>query len=411
VTTTLIATRVAGRRAAPYAALIGALLVSSFALRSVLTPAELLAAVPSSAAILLLLMAFDDERSRRRYALLAAAGALAAVALLVKQSFADALAAGAVAIAASKLTGATWRETAKRAAAFAAGIATTGAALAAWAIATHTSAHAIYFALFGFRLESVSALTNTHFGSRIDRLGIPALESGLVLAVPIALLGIALLRRRPEARAALATWLIAAGAGILLGGSYWPHYLIALASVTAVGAAAAIAARPRMAVTGVAALAAVTVAVGAPTALHDQGETYNRAAVTVGDYIRARAEPGESAYVLYTDANVLYYSGLRAAFPYNWSLMMESIPGAEKALRHALASATGRPTWVVEWQSPHAFGLDPLGVTRRLLTRNYRRVATVCGHPLLLARGARAKPPPPRYPTPAACRTAPTSPV
>jgi 4-amino-4-deoxy-L-arabinose transferase-like glycosyltransferase len=64
VTTTLLAVRLAGRRAAPYAAIICALLVSSFALRAVLTPAELLAAVPASAAVLLVVIAFEDHRSR-----------------------------------------------------------------------------------------------------------------------------------------------------------------------------------------------------------------------------------------------------------------------------------------------------------------------------------------------------------
>lgn len=34
--------------------------------------------------------------------------------------------------------------------------------------------------------------------------------------------------------------------GVALGGSYWAHYLIVLAPVTAVGAAAMFAARPRV---------------------------------------------------------------------------------------------------------------------------------------------------------------------
>lgn len=403
VTSTLLAVRVAGRRAAPYAAAITALLASSFALRAVLTPAELLAAVPASASVLLLVMALQTEQ-RRRFLELAGAGALAAVALLVKQSFADALAAGAVAIAVAKLS-TTWRETAARAAAFTAGIAAAGTALAAWAFVTHTRASEIWFALFGFRIDSAHALANSHFGVRIARLDTPVLESGLAIAVPLALIGIALMATRPAIKAALVTWLVVAAVGVLLGGSYWPHYLIALVSVTAVGVAASIASRAKVAVVAVGALAAVTIAVASPTALHDGGDRYDRAAVTVGDYLRSHALPGQSAYVLYTDANVLYYSGLRAAFPYNWSLMMESIPGAVRALRHDLASPAKRPTWLVVWQPAKAYGLDPHGATRRLLSRNYTQVATVCGHRLMLARGAPERHAPPAPVIRGACAT------
>jgi hypothetical protein len=134
-------------------------------------------------------------------------------------------------------------------------------------------------------------------------------------------------------------------------------------------------------------------AVGGSIALHDYGDTSSLQAVTVGQYLRARAEPGSTAYVLYADVNILYYSGLRAAFPYNWSLMMRAAPGAETKLRHDLASPQ-RPTWLVQWQPTHAFGLDRNGATKRLVARDYQRVATLCGHPLYLARGATARPAP-----------------
>jgi hypothetical protein len=60
-------------------------------------------------------------------------------------------------------------------------------------------------------------------------------------------------------------------------------------------------------------------------------------------------------------------------------------PGAIPRLRRLLASPA-RPTWVVEWQPPDQWGLDPRGATARLLARHYRRAATVNGHPVLHAR-------------------------
>jgi hypothetical protein len=390
-TSTLLAVRLAGRAAAPYAAIIAALLASSPALKAVLTPAELLAAVPSSASVLLLVTAI--ERQRRSLRLYAAAGALGASALLIKQSFGDAMAAGAVALMAGKLSGTPWRETARRAAAYAAGIAAVAATLAAWAIATHTSAASILYALFGFRLDAVHALAGGGTAARIHRLAGPFLESGLVLAFPVALVGIARLRARRAIRAALAAWLAAACAGVLLGGSYWPHYLIALVSVTAAGAAAALA-RQRwgIAVVAVTAMAAAAVLTAAPTVLHDGADGFDQGTRAVGDYLSRQARPGDTAYVLYTDANLIYYSGLRPAFPYNWSLMMRAVPGAQDQLRAALGSPSKRPTWIVVWQPAGAWGLDRSGATRRLLARDYVRVATVCGHPVLRARAGSPRP-------------------
>jgi 4-amino-4-deoxy-L-arabinose transferase-like glycosyltransferase len=402
VTSTLLAVKLAGRRAAPYAAAFAALLSSSLALKSVFTPAELLAAVPSSASVLLLVTAIED-RSRRRFWLYAGAGVLAGMALLVKQSFADALVAGVVAVLAAKLTGVSWRETGRRAAAFCAGVAVMAGALAAWTAASGTSASSIYYALFGFRLDAVNALTGSAFGSRLGRLGSPVLESGLAVALAVAVVGIARLRARPVVRAALAAWLIAAAAGVMLGGSYWPHYLIALVSVSAAGAATVLARHRWVASAGVAAMAAAAIAVGGPAALRDWGDPSSQlSAVTVGHYLRARAEPGSSAYVLYADVNILYYSGLRAAFPYNWSLMMRAAPGAEVKLRRSLASPQ-RPTWLVQWQSTRAFGLDRSGATKRLVARNYSRVATVCGHPVLLAHGAPARAAPAQMASTSSC--------
>src|SRR5205085_2166916 len=133
VTSTLLAVRLGGRKAAPWAAGIGAVLASSFAIRSVFTPAELLAAVPSSA-----------------------------------------------------------------------------------------SAHAVWYAMFGFRIDSVSALVKHGLESRLSTLESPLVDSGLGVAVVLAVIGIVRLRDRPLVRVTALAWMAAAAAGILLGGSYWP---------------------------------------------------------------------------------------------------------------------------------------------------------------------------------------------
>jgi hypothetical protein len=390
VLSTALAVRVGGRRAAPWAAGISAVLASSFAIRSVYTPAELLAVMPSCASVLLLVVGLQ---TRRLWAF-AGAGALAATALLVKQSFGDALVAGFVALAAAKLVGGvSWRDSGRRVAAYGGGVAAVALALFVWAWSMHVSAHSLWYATFGFRLDAVSALSGSGFGGRISKLGSPFLDSGLAVAVVLAVVGVARLRAQPIVRVVLAAWVLAAVIGVLLGGSYWPHYLIALIPPAAAGAAWGLARHPRW--VGVLAVCAI----GVPTALnaftvarHDSAGQ-EPSAVTIGHYLHARALPGQTAYVLYAKVNVVYYAGLQDPFPYNWSLMMRAVPGAQARLRHLLASGQ-RPTWVVKADSAHSFGLDRSGATKRLLSAHYRQAGTVCGFPILLARGAAAGPAP-----------------
>jgi hypothetical protein len=298
-----------------------------------------------------------------------------------------------VAVVAGKLMGASWRETLRRAAAYGAGVIAVAALLGLWAALAGRSVNSVYYAMFGFRLDAVSALSGPGVGTRMSRLYLPALQSGLAVALVVAAVGIARLRGQSLVRVVLAGWLLAALAGVLLGGSYWPHYLIALASVTAAGAAAAVVRHRWVAVAGVGAMAMAAAIIAWPIVRHDAADTFQRDSITIGHYIRARAQPGETAYVLYAKVNVLYYSGLRPAFPYNWSLMMRSVPDAQAKLRRALASPQ-RPTWIVQAQTTGSFGLDRNGLTKRLLHRNYRRVATLCGVKVLLSRGAPARPAP-----------------
>ena len=390
VITTLLAVRLAGRSAAPWAALVSALLCSSLLLQAVFTPAELLAGVPATLSVLLL--AVGLERPADRHRALAAAGALAATALLVKQSFGAALLAGVVGIAVScALTRPGWRESIARAAAFVAGVAVIVGALIAWTWASDVPGGAVFYAVVGFRLDALGAIEGGDAAERATRLVVPFVGSGLAALLACAVAGIARLRDQPATAAAVAAWLAGSLVGVALGGSYWPHYLIGLVPVTAVGAAALFAARPRpgAAVVSIALVLVVATSVGA--VLRGAPARHASDAVAVADYLRDRARPGESAHVLYAYTSVLYYSDLSAPFAYHWSLMMQSAPGAESELRRLLATPR-RPTWLVERHRPWAFGLDRDGLTRRLIETHYHPVGSVCGMRILVARRSRARP-------------------
>jgi hypothetical protein len=223
----------------------------------------------------------------------------------------------------------------------------------------------------------------------------PTLRSGLVVALPLAALGIALLRgARPGIRVALAAWLAAGVGGVILSGSYWPHYVIELMPVAAVGSALALSKRPALGAVGLCVLAVPAALFTLSSGIRDRGDSYEHASVTLGRYVQLRALPGQTAYVLYARVNALFYTHLPSPFPYHWSLMMRSVPGATTQLRTLLASPR-RPTWIISQDGPRGYRLDSSGATARLITLHYRRVARVCTRPILLARGAPAKPPPP----------------
>src|SRR4051812_10421582 len=351
-----LARAVAGEEAGRVAALMAALLSGSFALGAVDTPAELLAAVPATLSVLCLV--------RRR---LFAAGLLAGAALLVKQSFLDARGAGPPFLLVSKRPR-WWLE-------YAVGAAIPLAVLAAWNLPGYADA------LVGFRLQALHTLAGSSvpLNVRFEQLAWPALASGLLAAAAAAVAGLRRLGDRVLG-VTFAAWLAGAALGVLGGGSYWPHYLIQLVPVTCVAAAAL---RPGGVVLAECVAASVAIAIAAAVVVHDRPPYL--ATREAAHYIRAHARPGDTAYVMYARANLLYYAGLPSPYPYEWSLMVRAKPGARARLRRLLASPR-RPTWLVEWQPPGEWALDPAGATQRLLAAHYRLATTVHGHPILRAR-------------------------
>lgn len=384
----LVARELGGERAARWAALLAAGLGSSLALHSVFTPSELIAVVPSTASVLLLLLAIRRPKSRRPC--LAAAGALAVCALLVKQSFGDALVAGVAFLAASALL----RRPATRdwlfdAAAYLAGGFAPLTGVVLWAGLTDVSANSLLYAVLGFRLDALGALSGSPgdvAGRLAIRLLLPLAASGLLVVALWSLPGLRSLRGRPVVRATVAAWGLAGLVAILLGGSYWLHYLIQLVPFVAVtgalGMCLARARAARLTAGALAALAAGGLLIGPSVR---QATSSEIGPSEVGAFVGDRARAGDTVYVRYSQPNVTYYSGLRNPYPYQWSLMVRTFPDAEPRLRSLLASKR-RPTWLVEWEDGGAYGLDRSGATQRVIDRRYRQVATVCGVPVLLER-------------------------
>ena len=374
--TTVVTRAVAGERAARIAAVLSAGLASSIALASVFTPSELLAAVPACASIGCLVAA--HRRGQARW--LVGAGLLAVAAALIKQSFLDAGFAGAAFLIASS-AGAR-RPRLRWAAAYTAGALIPLAGVAAWLAVAHVSPGSLAYALFGFRVHALDVLatSNVPLHVRLQSLWLPGVGSGLFVLLVIALRGLAALRGDRVLAVTLAAWLGAGAVGVLGGGSYWPHYLIELVAPASLLTGAALASvRARGVI--VAALAAVAVIATVGGVAKARTLQTRHAVVPVAHYVRDHARPGDTQYVIYARANVGYYTGLPSPYPYAWSLLVRAHPGAIPQLRQLLASPR-RPTWIVGWQRPSAWGLDPGGATARALKAHYRVVAHVHGHPI-----------------------------
>lgn len=390
-----LARAVAGEPAGRIAGLLAALLSGSVVIGAVYTPGELPAAVASTLSVLCLVLA----HRRRQAGLLFAAGALAAAAVLIKQSFVDAGVAGIAFVAVSALS---QRELRRRwPLAYASGAAIPLAALVGWQALARLPDGGFLYALVGFRLDAlrVLAASDIPLSARLLGLAAPALASGLLVAVAAGLIGLRRLRGDRVLLVTFAAWWAAAAVGVLGGGTYWPHYLIELVPVSSVAAATVIAtarAPLRAALLGACAAASLVVAVGG--ALRLRHDPPDRPELAVARYVRDSARAGDTQYVMYARANVLYYAGLPTPYPYHWSLMVRAVPGARARLQRLLGS-TARPTWLVQWQDDDRWQLDAGERMDRLIARGYRMAAVVCGHPIYL-RSDRL---PPHGPSAGAC--------
>jgi hypothetical protein len=385
----LLGRAVAGPRAGRIAGLLAAFLAGSVSLGAVYTPGELLASVPSALSVLCLVLAHRSRRAR----FVVAAGALAVGAALVKQSFLDAGVAGVAFVAASALLD---REVRLRwPLAYVAGAAIPFVALLVWLVATGLTPGSFVYTLFGFRLDLLHTLSasNLPLHVRIAHLERPAWSSGLLLALAGSVVGLWYLRRDRVLVVTFGAWLAAATVGVLGGGSYFMHYLIELVPVGCVAAAAVIAgARVPIRIVALGVFAAVALNAAYDGAVSASHHTPHHRELAIGHYIRDHARPGDTDYVMYARANVVYYAGLRQPYPYLWSLMVRVRPGARAQLQRLLGSPQ-RPTWLVPWQHARLWHLDPGGTTARLIRRNYRRTAIVCGYPIYLRKD---RPAPPR---------------
>lgn len=379
--------------AARWTAWVSAALVCSSQLDAQQLNGELLAALLVSCAVAGVLAAVRHSASGVLW--MSLAGAAAAAAVLLKQNFVDGLAFGGIYLAVGALRGLGPRRAVRLGAAFTVGAVLVVGCAFAWA-SRAGGVGALVYAMYGFRIDAAGVIAGYSPAAPARRavhlVGV-ALISGLVTLIVAVL---ASQRRRfrhlqPLPWALLGAFLVEL-VGVVGGGNYWSHYLIAL--IPTVSLAAGLSARPDQTV-WVAVRAAALLALGATLVMTPlaavSAQQHRSEPAQVADWVQRSSRPGDSLTVPYTHANVIGMSGLQPRYPYSWSLPLRTLDPHLHLLVRTLRGPD-RPTWVVRWDPPHLWNLDPQNSVARALEAGYRRIGTVCGHEVWLRRGVARTP-------------------
>lgn len=395
-----------GRAGAGWAAAVAAAYSSTYAFSAQVMNERLLAAalVTASCACTLAAVRSAHQSPRKRSAVAVLAGVAASSAVLVVQSYAEGVVFACVLLLASLRAGPLTRAaTIRIAGAEFAGMLLPVAALAVAVLATWLTAAQVWFQMFGFRLAAVPVLDSMHKPKeRVVLILTIAALTGIVVLVLCHLSGYRQLRhRRDLAPAWLAVFAMVpvAGAGMVLGGAWYPDYLLELVPALVL-ATALVAPQPSWSGLGMragAAMAALAAVVATFMGLQWPvlGTTTNEA--DVGRWLATGAERDDTAVVLWGRANVLHDAGMISPYPYLWGLLTRTLDPDLHLMLSTLRGPTA-PTWIVEWDDLGTLTLDGADDLTALIKARYTRVGAPCGYTVYLLRTERRE-----VPSAAAC--------
>ena len=362
-----------------------ALVAGAFAITPVLQAQEADGEI-LAAPFVMLGIALTLAAVRRRSTWLAVAAGLAAgSAVLVKQNFGDVVVFAGVLLVAS-----VWqrrlplRAAVRVAAGGVAGGALSLAPTAVYVVWSRVGFTVAWTALFGFRGTALDVIEDHSLHAPMTRavglVGLSLLSGVLPLLVMLLLDATRSRFSGPPIAWAVGATLLLDAVSIASGGSYWPHYLIQLgpALALAAGVWAADSARVRAAVVFV-----IASAVAMTCAVVLSGSTSGHSARDVGTWVARSARPGDTATVLYGNADVQEATGLPSPYPHMWTLPMRTFDPHLAHLRTLLAGPRA-PTWVVAWGDLDPWHIDAHDRMRLTLAQHYHVVGSLCGHVVYL---------------------------
>lgn len=343
---------VAGERAAGWVAVAVAAMSANTLIDAVAVKGELLGVPFVMAGCWLSLLALRRDSA----ALAFLAGVLACTAVGFKQNLAGGLAFAGALLLASLLTRAVAPGTfARLALAGLAGAATPVAATVAWAWSQGVRLDVLWYAVYGFRSDAAAALAGEATGepaTRLATLVLSAVGAGMLLIVA----GFVVHVRGewagdPALTAATATLVLFDLTALVLGGSFWRDYLLALLPATALCAALLVrhgsrrGLRMRAVILGAAASTVVCLlgwVVIQASGLQEFDE------VRTGQAVGRAAAPGDTMVVFGGRADLQLASSMASPYEHLWSLPMRTLD-PDLAELAAVVAGPERPTWIVEW--------------------------------------------------------------
>lgn len=326
-----------------------------------------------------------------------AAGVVGGSAILVKQNFVDAL---FFALFLGLLVGiqrrVPWAAVRRHTVLVGVGAAIPLSGAAWWAIHTSAGLDALWYAMYGFRSQAAQVIMSQNQRAPAHRLielsGLAIVSGILCITAVFVWSGRRHLRDRAPAPMAVGVMLGLGYMEILVGGSYWSHYLIGLVPALSLAAALCCTAVPaRRGRLAIALVVASSLAATAGTAVYHAPNAVKSAQVSAA--LRQAREPGDSGYVAYGHPNVLLESDVLPAYRYLWSLPLRTRDPALDGLVSQLSGASA-PTWVVQWEALNSWGIDRDGRFAQSLEDHYVEVADVCGAVIYLRRGTHRSVPP-----------------
>jgi hypothetical protein len=394
------ADQVVGARGARWAALVAGALVVTPALTTQAADGEIFAAPLVMLSVALTLSAVRRPGARG-LGTAVLAGAVAGAAVMTKQNFADGVFFSVALLVASLVQR---RMRGQDAARIAVGGVTGGLAVVLAALTlvvrSRVGVGPAWSTVFGFRGTALDVIEDHSLHAPLLRashlVGVGLLAGALPLLLVLLLDAVRCRFRGPPLAWALGVMLLLDGVSIAMGGSYWAHYLIQLAPGLALAAGLW---APDSAWLRAVAAFTVASAVAATVVVTATGSAYRPGGQAVGDWLHRSGRPGDTATVLFGNADVQEASGMRSPYAHLWTLPMRTLDPHLAQLRSVL-SGPHAPTWVVAWGGLDPWQIDAHDRTRLTLALHYRRVADVCGHPVYLHDGVR------RTPAPPACRAA-----
>ena len=349
-------------------------LVSSPLLGMPSTNGELLALPFVLAGLALLIPALVQPGDGRATWAATAAGACAMAAVMVKQNFIDVYVFALVAFIILAIRREQWLRVFLG---FGVGSLVALVAIIASAVLRGSSLADLWEAIVTFRFHASALIGSGFSDTRLERMTTLAAASVLSGAVAALALTVPMVlgangRKRPPLgllaapAVAMAVWEIAT---VILGGSYWLHYLTGLVpSVVLLAILAGTLQRWGLLLTIGIVLAVVANAAVWAYRVYDPPQAREDARVAA--YLRHHAAPGDSLIVGFGHSNVYVDAEMRGPYPYMWSLPTRvNDPGLREAKR--VLSGPAAPRWVVVHEDTPTFWDRAARDTRRYVEANY----------------------------------------